>query len=107
MASTIQIKKGSGAPGSLAYGELAVDAGNKILYVGNSTSGVIEISRNTIDGVDITDGSNTVAINASSGTESYTLTLPGNDGDSDQVILKNLMFLYPIAETAFLNAFSS
>ena len=86
MASTIQIKKGSGAPGSLAYGELAVDAGNKILYVGNSTSGVIELSRNTIDGVDITDGSNTVAINASSGTESYTLTLPGNDGDNTQVL---------------------
>ena len=89
MASTIQIKKGSGAPGSLAYGELAVDAGNKILYVGNSTSGVIEISRNTIDGVDITDGSNTVAINASSGTESYTLTLPGNDGDNTQVLTTN------------------
>ena len=89
MASTIQIKKGSGAPGSLAYGELAVDAGNKILYVGNSTSGVIEISRNTIDGVDITDGSNTVAINASSGTENYTLTLPGNDGGSNQVLTTN------------------
>lgn len=89
MASTIQIKKGSGAPGSLAYGELAVDAGNKILYVGNSTSGVIEISRNTIDGVDITDGSNTVAINASSGTESYTLTLPGNNGDNTQVLTTN------------------
>tara|TARA_R110002124_G_scaffold142724_1_gene307502 strand:- start:3811 stop:5145 length:1335 start_codon:yes stop_codon:yes gene_type:complete len=89
VASTIQIKKGSGAPGSLAYGELAVDAGNKILYVGNSTSGVIEISRNTIDGVDITDGSNTVAINASSGTESYTLTLPGNNGDNTQVLTTN------------------
>ena len=89
MASTIQIKKGSGAPGSLAYGELAVDAGNKILYVGNSTNGVIEISRNTIDGFDISDGSNTVAINAASGTESYTLTLPGNDGDSDQVLTTN------------------
>jgi hypothetical protein len=68
---------------------LAVDAGNKILYVGNSTSGVIEISRNTIDGVDITDGSNTVAINASSGTESYTLTLPGNNGDNTQVLTTN------------------
>lgn len=89
MASTIQIKKGSGAPGSLAYGELAVDAGNKILYVGNSTNGVIEISRNTIDGFDISDGTNTVAINAASGTESYTLTLPGNDGDSDQVLTTN------------------
>lgn len=89
MASTIQIKKGSGAPGSLAYGELAVDAGNKILYVGNSTSGVIELSRNTIDGVDITDGTNTVAINAASGTESYTLTLPGNDGDNTQVLTTN------------------
>ena len=89
MASTIQIKRGSGAPGSLADGELAVDTGNKILYVGNSASGVVEISRNTIDGVDISDGSNTVAINASSGTETYTLTLPGNNGDSNQVLTTN------------------
>mgnify|MGYP005988726387 CR=1 FL=1 len=89
MASTIQIKRGSGAPGSLADGELAVDTGNKILYVGNSASGVVEISRNTIDGVDISDGSNTVAINAASGTESYTLTLPGNDGDNTQVLTTN------------------
>ena len=89
MASTIQIKRGSGAPGSLADGELAVDTGNKILYVGNSASGVVEISRNTIDGVDISDGSNTVAINAASGTETYTLTLPGNDGGSNQVLTTN------------------
>ncbi len=89
MASTIQIKRGSGAPGSLADGELAVDTGNKILYVGNSASGVVEISRNTIDGVDISDGSNTVAINAASGTETYTLTLPGNDGDASQVLTTN------------------
>jgi trimeric autotransporter adhesin len=89
VASTIQIKRGSGAPGSLADGELAVDTGNKILYVGNSASGVVEISRNTIDGVDISDGSNTVAINAASGTESYTLTLPGNDGDNTQVLTTN------------------
>jgi hypothetical protein len=89
VASTIQIKRGSGAPGSLADGELAVDTGNKILYVGNSASGVVEISRNTIDGVDISDGSNTVAINAASGTETYTLTLPGNDGGSNQVLTTN------------------
>ena len=89
MASTIQIKRGSGAPGSLADGELAVDTGNKILYVGNSASGVVEISRNTIDGVDISDGSNTVAINAASGTETYTLTLPGNDGGTNQVLTTN------------------
>tara|TARA_R100000951_G_scaffold111829_1_gene111318 strand:+ start:496 stop:1929 length:1434 start_codon:yes stop_codon:yes gene_type:complete len=89
VASTIQIKRGSGAPGSLADGELAVDTGNKILYVGNSASGVVEISRNTIDGVDISDGSNTVAINAASGTETYTLTLPGNDGDASQVLTTN------------------
>ena len=89
MASIIQIKRGSGAPGSLADGELAVDTGNKILYVGNSTSGVVEISRNTIDGVDISDGSNTVAINAASGTETYTLTLPGNDGGTNQVLTTN------------------
>ena len=89
VASTIQIKRGSGAPGSLADGELAVDTGNKILYVGNSASGVVEISRNTIDGVDISDGSNTVAINAASGTQSYTLTLPGNDGDNTQVLTTN------------------
>jgi len=85
MASTIQIKRGSGVPGSLAEGELAVDVASQILYVGN-TSGVLELSRNTIDGLDLSDGSNTITIQAASGTQAYTLTLPSNDGDADQVL---------------------
>jgi hypothetical protein len=85
MASTIQIKRGSGIPGSLAEGELAVDVGAKVLYAGNS-SGVLELSRNTIDGLDLSDGSNTITIQASSGTQQYTLNLPTTDGEADQVL---------------------
>lgn len=86
MASTIQIKRGSGVPGSLSNGELAVDVSTKILYVGNSTSGVLELARNTIDGLDLSDGTNTVTIQAASGTGAYTLTLPSDDGGVNQVL---------------------
>ena len=86
MASTIQIKRGSGAPGSLTNGELAIDVGNKILYVGNSTNGVFELSRNTVDGLDLVGGGNTVTISAPGNVEAYTLVLPVNDGATDQVL---------------------
>ena len=48
MSSTIRIKRGSGVPGSLAEGELAIDTAAKILYSANSTA-VFEVSRNTVD----------------------------------------------------------
>ena len=86
MASTIQIKRGTGAPGSLNNGELAVDVGNEILYVGNSTNGVIELARNTVDGLDLVGGGNTVTISAPGNVEAYTLVLPVNDGNADQVL---------------------
>ena len=86
MASTIQIKRGTGAPGSLNNGELAVDVGNQILYVGNSTNGVIELARNTVDGLDLVGGGNTVTISAPGNVEAYTLVLPVNDGATDQVL---------------------
>lgn len=38
MANTIQIKRGSGAPSSLADGELGFDKTNNILYIGNGSS---------------------------------------------------------------------
>lgn len=38
MANTIQIKRGSGAPGSLADGELGFDKTNNILYIGKGSS---------------------------------------------------------------------
>ena len=87
MASTIQIKRNTtGTPSSLEHGELAVNTNDKILYVGNSTSGVIELARNTIDGLILSDGSNDVTIQAASGTGAYTLTLPSDDGDINQVL---------------------
>ena len=86
MASTIQIKRGNGAPGSLNNGELAVDVGNKVLYVGNSTNGVLELSRNTIDGLDLNGGGNIVTISAHGSTTAYNLILPQNDGDASQVL---------------------
>lgn len=88
MASTIQIKRGSGVPGSLSEGELAVDVGAQVLYVGN-TSGVLELARNTIDGLDLSDGSNTITIQATAGTETYTLSLPVNDGEPNQFLQTN------------------
>ena len=87
MASTIQIKRNTtGTPSSLEHGELAVNTNDKILYVGNSTSGVIELARNTIDGLILSDGTNNVTIQAASGTGAYTLTLPSDDGGINQVL---------------------
>lgn len=39
MANTIKIKRGSGAPSSLEYGELGVSSSN-VLYVGDSDGSV-------------------------------------------------------------------
>lgn len=60
MASTIQLKRGSGAPtaGDLAQGEPALDLTNKRLYTEDSGGSVIEVGTNpsslSIDGVAIT-----------------------------------------------------
>jgi len=88
MASQIQIKRGTGIPGSLNEGELAVDIGAQILYVGNSASGVIELARNTSSGLVLVESgtSNTVTISAAAGTDTYTLTLPSNDGGVSEVL---------------------
>lgn len=86
MASTIQIKRGSGTPGSLSYGELGVDTENKILYVGNTGGSVIELARNTIDGVDISDGANTITLAATPGTITYTNYLPPTLGANGQFL---------------------
>ena len=42
----------------------------------NSTNGVIELARNTVDGLDLVGGGNTVTISAPGNVEAYTLVLP-------------------------------
>ncbi len=45
----IKLKRGSGAPDALAYGEVAVDTGAQVLYAGTADNKVVELSGGDID----------------------------------------------------------
>jgi hypothetical protein len=47
--TTIRIKRGSGKPDSLVYGEIAVDTATRMLYAGASDNSVVELSGGTIN----------------------------------------------------------
>lgn len=47
--TTILLKRGTGAPTDLAYGEVAVDATAKVLYAGTADGKVVELSGGNID----------------------------------------------------------
>ena len=47
--TTILLKRGSGKPDELAYGEVAVDTGAQLLYAGTADGNVIELSGGTIN----------------------------------------------------------
>ena len=46
MANVIKIKRGSGTPTSLEYGEPAFDKLNKKLYIGGENNEVVEVGEN-------------------------------------------------------------
>jgi hypothetical protein len=47
--TTIRLKRGSGKPDSLVYGEVAVDTGAQVLYAGTADGNVVELSGGDID----------------------------------------------------------
>ena len=47
--TTIRLKRGSGVPDALAYGEIAVDTGAQVLYAGTADGKVVELSGGDID----------------------------------------------------------
>jgi ElaB/YqjD/DUF883 family membrane-anchored ribosome-binding protein len=47
--TTILLKRGTGVPSELAYGEIAVDTGAQLLYAGTADGKVIELSGGNID----------------------------------------------------------
>lgn len=47
--TTIRLKRGSGKPDSLVYGEVAVDTGAQVLYAGAADGSVVELSGGQID----------------------------------------------------------
>ena len=53
--TTIRLKRGSGKPDSLVYGEVAVDTGARMLYAGAADNSVVELSGGTIDWEQITN----------------------------------------------------
>lgn len=112
MANRLQLKRGTGAPGNIFYeGEPIFDKSNKVLYVGDnggtgSGTGSIVASYNSYAAVneilyksssseaasirlyeDTDNGTDYVKIKAPDSLAStYTLTLPENDGDANQVL---------------------
>jgi hypothetical protein len=53
--TTILLKRGTGVPDELAYGEVAVDTGAKIMYAGTADNKVIELSGGDINWDQIVD----------------------------------------------------
>ena len=47
--TTIRLKRGTGVPDSLEYGEVAVDTGAQVLYAGTADGNVVELSGGDID----------------------------------------------------------
>jgi uncharacterized coiled-coil protein SlyX len=47
--TTIRLKRGTGKPDSLVYGEVAVDTGAQILYAGAADGSIVELSGGQID----------------------------------------------------------
>lgn len=47
--TTILLKRGTGVPSELAYGEVAVDTGAQVLYAGTADGNVVELSGGDID----------------------------------------------------------
>jgi hypothetical protein len=47
--TTIRLKRGTGVPDSLVYGEVAVDTAAKVLYAGAADGSVVELSGGQID----------------------------------------------------------
>ncbi len=112
MANRLQLKRGSGAPGSIFYaGEPIFDQSGKILYVGdtggtgtgagssiaseNAYKAVLEMltkASNTTSGAikfyeDTDNGSNFITLKAPTAvTADITLTLPDSDGNDGQVL---------------------
>ena len=76
MASIIQIKRGTGAPGALAEGELALDLADKVLYSANS-SAVFRVSGDEYN------------LTSSNGTDSATiqLTVDNSSLSNDSIII--------------------
>ncbi len=112
MANRLQLKRGTGAPGSIFYaGEPIYDQSGKILYVGDTGgtgtgagssvasaeaySTILEMltkASNTTAGAikfyeDTDNGSNFITLKAPAAvTADITLTLPDSDGDDGQVL---------------------
>lgn len=76
MASTIQIKRGTGVPTSLAPGELALDLVDKVLYSANSTA-VFRVAGDEYN-LTSTNGSDSATI---------TLTVDNNSLSNDSIII--------------------
>lgn len=115
MANRLQLKRGNGAPGSIFYaGEPIYDQTGKILYLGDSGgtgTGVgssiasYDTYKATLEMLykasssgagsvrfyeDTDNGENYVAIKSpDSLSATYSLTLPGDDGDNGQVLTTN------------------
>jgi hypothetical protein len=53
--TTILLKRGTGVPTELAYGEIAVDTGAQVLYAGTADGNVVELSGGDIDWGQITN----------------------------------------------------
>ena len=53
--TTIRLKRGTGKPDSLVYGEVAVDTGAQVLYAGAADGSVVELSGGDIDWGQITN----------------------------------------------------
>jgi len=53
--TTIRLKRGTGVPDSLEYGEVAVDTGAKVLYAGAADNSVVELSGGEINWNQITN----------------------------------------------------
>lgn len=47
--TTIRLKRGTGVPDTLEYGEVAVDTGAQVLYAGTADGNVVELSGGEID----------------------------------------------------------
>lgn len=112
MANRLQLKRGSGAPGSIFYaGEPMYDESGKILYIGdNGGTGtgvgssiasndayetileMLQRSNSATAGAikfyeDTDNGTNFITLKApATVTADVTLTLPDGDGDADQII---------------------
>lgn len=105
MANTIKIKRGSGAPSSLAEGELGFDTSNKILYCGDNNNSPVKLYGSQLDNkLSLTGGTMTGEIkigqgdgygiqlgtngriNATTSNGSTTATLCGTDGSGKALL---------------------